>query len=1039
MVGSRPGGGLWVNEHGELVAETELGPVKFTKPVAYQEIDGKRVDVAVDYILQNTKPETQNSKRQFPKSSIQNLSSTSIGDPKSKIVNHKCIYGFAVASYDRTKDLIIDPLLASTYLGRTGYDVGYSLALDTSGNVYVTGYTASTDFPTTSGAYDISFNGGYYDVFVSKLDGGLTSLLASTYLGGSGDDSGLLASTYGGGSGDDSGGSLVLDTSGNVYVTGHTWSTDFPTTSGAYDTSFNSGGYYPYDVFVIKLDGELTSLLASTYLGGSSGDHGRSLAIDPSGNVYVPWLTCSLDFPTTSGAYDTSRNNYGDVFVSKLDGGLTRLLASTYLGGSSIQRGNSLALDTSGNVYVTGFTYSRDFPTTSGAYDTSYNGGGGFYVYGADAFVSKLNSGLTSLLASTFLGGYSYEEGDSLALDTIGNIYVTGETRSANFPTTSGAYDTSQNGGFYDYNVFVSKLDGGLTSLLASTYLGGSSHDRGDSLALDTIGNIYVTGRTGSTDFPTTSGAYDDTSYNGSSTAFVSKLYITLYEDDCSNGIDDDFDGLTDCKDPDCCGNSTCVEKVCEESTLTETLLSQKAVMNNVEVSGDFSSTLNFTELEFVHINTGSFAGKGFSKGTCEVTLEGVSYKGEWSGVLFQKSQERKIYLKGAITGEIDATVEGNLTESVSESGTYDQYQATWKIGRLKNSETSATIYLNGTVSYQESAEYSNTEIRFLQTNIERALSGDYEDTVNIVSTHLRVMSEGNPYEGEGFSIISYTSESGTGEGWTYDKAVSPDQAELSGLCTSPYYGIASGTLIKKTLYLSIKRIDKGLPPMADLEVKTWGPQRVSPGQTVDYMIEYRNDGTRSADDSVVVVQLPDEVEYISSTNAGIYKWETNEVIWKLGSLLPLDKGNLSVKVTVKWGLSQGTQFTISALIGTNSDEKDVYTEGMSFLNVTEYLNYQEYEPPKVENFDTDEKLSDLLQDTKFADMYNYAISLGYETGETVKQVSTNDNNVTIILNMVTSAEDKSLSVNKITFSDETNSYYLLEMDGDSVSILDWE
>src|SRR3990172_7957558 len=748
MVGSRPGGGLWVNEHGELVAETELGPVKFTKPVAYQEIDGKRVDVAVDYILQNTKPETQNSKRQFPKSSIQNLSSTSIGDPKSKIVNHKCIYGFAVASYDRTKDLIIDPLLASTYLGRTGYDVGYSLAIDTSGNVYVTGYTASTDFPTTSGAYDISFNGGYYDVFVSKLDGGLTSLLASTYLGGSGDDSGLLASTYGGGSGDDSGGSLVLDTSGNVYVTGHTWSTDFPTTSGAYDTSFNSGGYYPYDVFVIKLDGELTSLLASTYVGGSSGDHGRSLAIDPSGNVYVPWLTCSLDFPTTSGAYDTSRNNYGDVFVSKLDGGLTRLLASTYLGGSSIQRGNSLALDTSGNVYVTGFTYSRDFPTTSGAYDTSYNGGGGFYVYGADAFVSKLNSGLTSLLASAFLGGYSYEEGYSLALDTIGNVYVTGETRSANFPTTSGAYDTSQNGGFYDYNVFVSKLDGGLTSLLASTYLGGSSHDRGDSLALDTIGNIYVTGetrstdfpttsgsydtsfnggdydvfvskmdggltrlqtsmflggsysdqgyslaldtsgnvyvtgRTGSTDFPTTSGAYDDTSYNGSSTAFVSKLYITLYEDDCSTGIDDDFDGLTDCKDPDCCGNSTCVEKVCEESTLTETLLSQKAVMNNVEVSGDFSSTLNFTELEFVHINTGSFAGKGFSKGTCEVTLEGVSYKGKWSGVLFQKSKERKIYLKGAITGEIDATVEGDLTESVSESGMYDQYQATWKIGR---------------------------------------------------------------------------------------------------------------------------------------------------------------------------------------------------------------------------------------------------------------------------------------------------------------------------------------------------------------------
>src|SRR3989337_2769972 len=219
MVGSRPGGGLWVNEHGELVAETELGPVKFTKPVAYQEIDGKRVDVAVDYILQNTKPETQNSKRQFPKSSIQNLSSTSIGDPKSKIANRKLEYGFKVASYDKTKDLIIDPLLASTYLGGSGYDYGYSIALDTSGNVYVTGSAGSTDFPTTSGAYDTSNGGG---VFVSKFNSELTSLLASTLLGGSGH-----------------GYSIDLDTSGNVYVTGFADSTDFPTTSSAYDTSFN--------------------------------------------------------------------------------------------------------------------------------------------------------------------------------------------------------------------------------------------------------------------------------------------------------------------------------------------------------------------------------------------------------------------------------------------------------------------------------------------------------------------------------------------------------------------------------------------------------------------------------------------------------------------------------------------------------------------------------------------------------------------------------------------------------------------------------
>jgi len=427
-----------------------------------------------------------------PKSEIQNLSSTSIGDTKSE-------YGFTVASYDHTKPLIIDPLLASTYLGGSGKDHGYSLALDTSGNVYVTGLTWSTDFPTTSGTYDTSSN-GYSDVFVSKLDGGLTSLLASTYLGG-GDER-------------EEGYSLSLDTSGNVYVTGNTRSSDFPTTSGAYDTSYN--GYA--NVFVSKLDSGLTSLLASTYLGGSGEEYGYSLTLDTSGNVYVTGDTWSTDFPTTSGAYDTSFNGgLNDVFVSKLDSGLTSLLASTFLGGSGssvflYEEGYSLTLDTSGNVYVTGSTNSKDFLTTSGAYDTSYNGG-------YDVFISKLDSGLTSLLASTFLGEGA---GSSLALDTSGNVYVTGSTSSSDFPTTSGAYDTSYGG---SGDVFVSKLDGGLTSLLASTYLGGNAPDSGNSLALDTSGNVYVTGTTYSTDFPTTSGAYYDTSLDDSwGDAFVSKL-----------------------------------------------------------------------------------------------------------------------------------------------------------------------------------------------------------------------------------------------------------------------------------------------------------------------------------------------------------------------------------------------------------------------------------------------------------------------------------------------------------------------------------
>src|SRR3990167_8284205 len=508
--------GLSVNEHGELEVETALGTVKFTKPVAYQEIDGKRVEVAVEYKVEslqlkdeNTKCETRNTKlktlnaklastKPNPQSEIAN------SNRKSKIVNRKFEYGFAVASYDRTKPLIIDPLLASTFLGGSYDEVGNSLTLDTSGNVYVTGATMSTDFPTTSGAYDTSFN-GFNDIFVSKLNSGLTSLLASTFLGGA---------VY------DWGSSLTLDTSGNVYVTGETTSTDFPTTSGAYDTSFN--GYYD-DVFVSKLNGGLTSLLASTFLGGSGDDYGDSLALDTSGNVYVTGATDWTDFPTTPGAYDTSYNggnwNGNDVFVSKLSGDLTSLLASTYLGGTAGESGRSIATDTRGNVYVTGYTYSSNFPTTIEAYDTSYNGG----PY-TDAFISKLNSGLTSLLASTFLGGSNGGDGESLTLDTSGNVYVTGYTESTDFPTTSGAYDTSFNGGYWG-DVFVSKLNSGLTSLLASTFLGGFGIDSSKSLTLDTSGNVYGTGSTASSDFPTTSGAYD-TSFNGGywGDVFVSKL-----------------------------------------------------------------------------------------------------------------------------------------------------------------------------------------------------------------------------------------------------------------------------------------------------------------------------------------------------------------------------------------------------------------------------------------------------------------------------------------------------------------------------------
>jgi hypothetical protein len=281
------------------------------------------------------------------------------------------------------------------------------------------------------------------------------------------------------------------------------------------------------DIFVSKLDSSLSSLLASTFIGGSSNDFGTSIALDGSGNVYLTGWTRSSDYPTTSGVDDESFNGIYDVFVSKLNSSLSSLLASTFIGGDDWY-GNedchSIVLDGSGNVYVAGHTDASDYPTTPGAYDESFNGGD------CDVFVSKLNSSLNSLLASTFIGGDSWDYGYYIALDGSGNVYLTGRTASSGYPTTSGAYDRSHNGGDYK-DIFVSKLDNSLSFLLASTFIGGSGGE-GDyynfnSIALDGSGNVYVTGRTYSSDYPTTPGAYD-TTFNGERDVFVSKLDSNL-------------------------------------------------------------------------------------------------------------------------------------------------------------------------------------------------------------------------------------------------------------------------------------------------------------------------------------------------------------------------------------------------------------------------------------------------------------------------------------------------------------------------------
>ena len=494
---------LEVNEDGELVAETELGDVKFTKPIAYQEIDGKRVNVSVEYAICN-----------LP------FATYALPNDLSLVTRHPSpIYGFKVGAYDRSKELIIDPLLASTLLGGSKYDIAYSIAIDSNGDIYIAGETLSPNFPVSSGAYDVSI--GSRNAFSAKLSGDMKTLLAVTFLGVS-----------------SSACNIAIDPDGNVYVSGSTDSTDFPATADAYATKYSGEG----DAFIAKLSNDLTTLMASTVLGRSGSDMIWGMVIGPAGSVYVTGYTASLDFPTTAGAYATKYSGEGDAFIARMDSGLTTLFASTFMGGSKLDGVNDIALDSNGNVFVAGHTESPDFSVTNGVFDAFFDGSFTSDTF-SDGFVSKFNGDLTVLLASTFLGGSYYDSAVAIAIDSSGNIYVSGKTSSTDFPTTQNAYKP-QNG--YDMLVegpvyfFISKLNNELTTLLASTYLGGYENVESPghlrAMILDLNGNVYVAGETTAQDFPITSGAYhtfcgtdgkcneEGMSFTSPSDVFISKL-----------------------------------------------------------------------------------------------------------------------------------------------------------------------------------------------------------------------------------------------------------------------------------------------------------------------------------------------------------------------------------------------------------------------------------------------------------------------------------------------------------------------------------
>jgi len=405
--------------------------------------------------------------------------------------------GYSCPEWEGKDRLVIDPLVYSTFLGGSKSEESLGIALDASGNAYITGQSWDDviDFPTTVGAYDTTQNGNL-DAFVTKLNASGSDLVYSTFLGGSGNDTGH---------------DIALDSLGNAYVTGETEdaASDFPTTVGAYDTTQNGFS----DVFVTKLNASGSGLVYSTYLGGGGEDYGYRITLGISGNAYVTGGGTN-DFPTTNGSYDTTQNGFSDVFVAELNARGSGLVYSTYLGGTGNEYGWGIALDIMGNAFLTGYTYSANFPTTVGAYDLSHNGGG------EDAFVAELNAAGSVLVYSTFLGGSGLDQGLDLALDSSGNAYVAGGTFSVNFPATGGAYNVTYGG---NSDAFVVKLNAAGNGLVYSTFLGGSWFDRGWGIALDASGSAHLIGEAGSTEFPTTGGAHD-TTQNGDQDVFVTKL-----------------------------------------------------------------------------------------------------------------------------------------------------------------------------------------------------------------------------------------------------------------------------------------------------------------------------------------------------------------------------------------------------------------------------------------------------------------------------------------------------------------------------------
>jgi hypothetical protein len=473
-----------IDQYGDLKLQTSWGWLRHRRPRVYQQLARSRREVSGHFVL--------------------------LGGRQA---------GFEIGAYDPGVPLVIDPTLVyASYLGGNAADNGYSVAVDSSGCAYTVGETWSPNFPLLNPMQSVP--AGDTDIFVTKWNAAGNRILYSTYIGGSNRDVPL---------------GIAVDAAGNAYIAGFTYSANFPITSGALRSSFSGQS----KAFVLKLSPSGNSLIYSTFLGGSGSDYATGIAVDATGQTYIPGYTASVDFPVSPNAF---QGFYGggefDGFFAKLNAAGSQLVYATYLGGIGNDTAFAVALDPAGDVYLTGQTQSSNFPVFQAFQTTNSE---------SDAFVVKLNAS-SQVLYSTYLGGTGSSTGTGIAADAAGNAYVAGYTNAPDFPVTSSAYQPSSHGG---YDTFVAKLSADGSTILAATYFGGSGAENTSGIALDGSGDVFVAGSTNSIDLPMQAQLQ---TYGGGGDAFIaafnnqlSSLYFSTYyggaESDTGAGIALDSSG----------------------------------------------------------------------------------------------------------------------------------------------------------------------------------------------------------------------------------------------------------------------------------------------------------------------------------------------------------------------------------------------------------------------------------------------------------------------------------------------------------------